>query len=116
MNRMLTCAAVMAVALLAGGCSSHNFLVYKDGRHFFVTSTRPELKRVLCDSGDMDRIVRDSKLPALLQKELKDGVCATNKVRERLMATLDGMTRDQRTALKDAFRQNGYDINNIANC
>ena len=116
MGRMLVCAAVMAAALLAGGCSSHNFLVYKDGRHFFVTSSRPELKRILCDSGDMDRIARDAKLPPPLQKDLTEEICAVKKGRERLMATLDDMTKEQRAALKNAFEANGYSINIIANC
>lgn len=108
---------VIAVAALGiTGCSSGNFLVYKDSKHFYVTSTGPELKRILCDSGDMDKIARDSKLPAPLQKDLKDGICNSNKVKERLLATLEGMTKEQRTALKTAFQQNGYDINVVANC
>ena len=107
---------VLIVALGISGCSSGNFLVYKDSKHFYVTSTGPELKRILCDSGDMDRIVKDSQLPAVLQKDLKDGICNSNKVKERLMATLEGMTKEQRTALKTAFQQNGYDINVVANC
>ncbi|MDD2582082.1 MAG: hypothetical protein PHR66_08825 [Desulfuromonadaceae bacterium] len=116
MQRMLTCAAIVVAALLMGGCSSNNFLVYKDAKHFYVTSNGPELKRVLCDSGDMDRIAGDSKLPDAMQKELKDGICASNKVKDRLMASLDGMSKEQRAALKEAFRHNGYDINVIANC
>ena len=108
---------LMAVAVMAlVGCGSSNFMVYKDAKHFYVTSTGPELKRILCDSGDMDRIAKDSKLPDALQKDLKDGICASNKVKERLMATLEGMTKEQRTALKSAFQQNGYDINVVANC
>lgn len=109
-------AAIVVVALLMGGCSSNNFLVYKDAKHFYVTSNGPELKRILCDSGDMDKIVHDSKLPDAMQKELKDGICASNKVKERLMASLDGMTKEQRAGLKGAFRSNGYDINVVANC
>lgn len=116
MQRMLTYAAIVVAALLMGGCSSSNFLVYKDAEHFYVTSNGPELKRVLCDSGDMDRIVVDSKLPDAMQKELKDGICSSNKVKDRLMASLDGMSKEQRAALKEAFRHNGYDINVIANC
>lgn len=116
MQRMLTFAAIMVAALLMGGCSSNNFLVYKDAKHFYVTSNGPELKRVLCDSGDMDKIASDSKLPDAMQKDLKDGICSSNKVKDRLMASLDGMTKEQRAALKDAFRHNGYDINVIANC
>lgn len=116
MQRMLTCAVVVAMLLVTGGCSSNNFLVYKDAKHFYVTSSGAELKRVLCDSGDMDKIAVDSKLPDAMQKDLKDGICGSGKVRERLMASLDGMTREQRVALKEAFRHNGYDINVVANC
>ncbi|MGB4599295.1 MAG: hypothetical protein WBI04_04875 [Trichlorobacter sp.] len=116
MQRMLTYAACLVMALMVGGCSSGNFMVYKDAKHFYVTSSGPELKRILCDSGDMDRITRDSRLPDPLQKDLKDGICASNKVKERLMATLEGMTKEQRTSLKLAFQQNGYDINVVANC
>ncbi len=109
---------VVAACAMLGlwGCSSNNFLVYKDAKHFYVTSNGPELKRILCDSGDMDKIAVDSKLPAQLQKDLKDGICSNNKVKERLMALLEGMTKEQRSSLKDAFRKNGYDINVIANC
>lgn len=113
---MLIYAAIVVSAMLVGGCGSNNFLIYKNAKHFYVTSTGPELKRVLCDSGDMDMIVTDSKLPEAMQKELKDGICASNKVKERLMASLDGMTKEQRAALKGAFRSNGYDINVVANC
>ena len=116
MQLMLKYAAVVALTMLVGGCSSNNFLVYKDAKHFYVTSTGPELKRVLCDSGDMDKIVSDSKLPDAMQKDLKDGICASNKVKERLMASHDGMTKEQRASLKGAFRSNGYDINVVANC
>jgi hypothetical protein len=108
---------VLAVAALGiTGCSSGNFMVYKNAKHFYVTSTGPELKRILCESGDMDKITKDSKLPEPLQKDLKDGICNSNKVKERLLATLEGMTKEQRNALKTAFQQNGYDINVVANC
>lgn len=91
-------------------------MVYKNSKHFYVTSNGPELRRILCDSGDMDKITKDSMLPDPLQKELKDGICTSNKVKERLLATLEGMTKEQRTALKTAFQKNGYDINVVANC
>jgi hypothetical protein len=116
MQRIVAHVMVVVGILFIGGCSSNNFLVYKEAKHFYVTSNGPELKRVLCDSGDMDRITKDSKLSEEMQKSLKDGICASNKVKERLMALLDDMTREQRMALKDAFRINGYDINVVANC
>jgi len=108
---------MLVIAMLASGCaSSNNFMVYKNAKHFYVTSTGPELKRILCDSGDMAQIAVDSKLPLPLQKDLKDSICSSTKVKERLMGLLEGMSKEQRMALKDAFRKNGYDINVVANC
>lgn len=116
MHSWLRFGVVAVAAFGIAGCSSGNFLVYKDSKHFYVTSTGPELRRILCDSGDMAKITKDSQLPEALQKDLKDGICNSNKVKERLLATLEGMTKEQRTALKTAFQQNGYDINVVANC
>ena len=116
MHSWLRFGVVAVTAFGIAGCSSGNFLVYTDSKHFYVTSTGPELRRILCDSGDMAKIAKDSRLPDALQKDLKDGICTSNKVKERLLATLEGMTKEQRTALKTAFQQNGYDINVVANC
>ena len=114
--RALRYVVVAMMPLMAAGCTSTNFLVYKNSKHFYITSNGRELKQVLCDSGDMDRVNQSSRLPDPLQKELKEEICSSGKVRERLMATLDRMTKEQRSALKQAFRDNGYDINVIANC
>ena len=115
-RRTMLSGALAVAAICLAGCSTGNFLVYKDAKHFYVTSTGPELRRILCDSGDMAKIAKDSKLPDALQHDLKDGICTSNKVKERLLATLEGMSKEQRTALKHAFQQNGYDINVVANC
>lgn len=101
---------------LAAGCSSANFLVYKDAKHFYVTSDGESLKKVLCESGDINRILNDSGLPEALQNDLREGICSSNKVKGRLMATLEDMTPEQRSSLKLAFQNNGYEINTIANC
>jgi hypothetical protein len=103
------------VLLVISGCSS-NFLVYKNGKHFYVTSTGPELKRILCDSGDLKKITVASKLPEAMQLDLQDGICNSSKVRERVLATLEGMTKEQRGDLKLAFQMNGYDVNTVTNC
>jgi len=114
MQRTLIASAVLVSALMVGGCSSGSFMVYKDGRNFYVTSDCAERKRTVCDSGDIDRVVRDSNLPAPLQMELKNGICPVGKAANSVQATLDRMTDEQRAALKGAFRKNGYEINKVA--
>jgi len=111
MQLMLAVTAIIFVALMVGGCSSRKFMVYKDGSNFYVNSDCSARQRILCDSGDVNKIVKDSGLPNTLQMELKDGICPSSNVKTSLMYTLDGMTNEQISALKDAFRKNGYEIN-----
>lgn len=104
---------------MLGGCNKANFLVYKDAKHFYVTSDGSSLRRVLCDSGDLAKITEDSALPANLQKELFESICSPKeggKAKERVLSVLEGMTKEQRNSFKNAFELNGYQINNIANC
>lgn len=114
MGRLLAMFAIMATALVLGGCASKNFIVFKDGRSFFITSEDAERKRILCGSPDMANIARDSGLPAALQEELREGICSFRQGTRPVRSTLEGMTNEQLSALKDAFRKNGYEINLVA--
>jgi len=107
----------MAIALLimsSNGCSSGNFLVNKSSKSFYLTSNSPDLKQILCDSGDMDVIVQDSELPVPLQKTLKESICDPGKDRGRLLYILGELTNEQRVSFKKAFLKNGYEINKAA--
>ena len=99
------------LSLALAGCSSGNFMVSKENVSFFITSDRPELRLVLCDSGDMDLIVRDSHLQEPMQQKLKEMICAGHKNRKDLKALLASLDKDQLEAFMDAFRKNGYEIN-----
>ncbi|MDA8413414.1 MAG: hypothetical protein M0023_06440 [Desulfobacteraceae bacterium] len=112
----LALAVMIAGSLVITGCSSSNFLVYKDSKHYYVTSKSDGLRKMLCESGDLAKITKDAALSDALQKELHDSICASTKVKERVLATLESMTKEQRTALKLAFQLNGYEVNTISNC
>ena len=107
---------LIASSIAISGCNSSNFLVYKDAKHFYVTSTSATLRQLLCESGDLARITRDAALTDALQKELYDSICTSTKVKERVLAALESMSKEQRKALKLAFQLNGYEVNTIANC
>lgn len=102
------------MSLALAGCSSGNFMVRKESVSFFITSDRPELRLVLCDSGDMDRIASDSHLQPPLQQTLKEKICAVRKDRKELKALLSSLDKNQLEAFMDAFRKNGYEINIVA--
>jgi len=114
--KAITVSTLIAATCVLSGCSSSNFLVYKDAKHFYVTSKSDTLRQMLCESGDLVKITRDAALPEAQQKELHDSICASTKVKERVLTALEGMTKEQRSALKLAFQMNGYEVNTIANC
>lgn len=97
--------------LLVGGCASNNFLVYKDGSNFYVTNNCAARQLLLCDSGDIGRIVAGSALPPSLQEKIKEAICMPGATRADLHEILNDMTDAQLAALKQAFRANGYEIN-----
>jgi hypothetical protein len=114
---LVTC--LLAAAMLVSGCNTANFLVYKDAKHFYMTSKGDSLRTVLCDSGDLVKVVKDAALPEKTQHDLVNSICsatAADKKREQVLAVLESMTKEQRTALKEAFVLNGYQVNTIANC
>lgn len=114
--KRIALAAILLLSSAFSGCNSSNFLVYKDAKHYYVTSKSDGLRKLLCESGDLVRITRDAALTDALQKELYDSICTSTKVKERVLAALESMTKEQRKSLKLSFQLNGYEVNTIANC
>ena len=77
MKNRLKYGIVIMAALTSTGCSSGNFMVYKNSKHFYVTSNGPELRRILCDSGDMDKITKD-------KTTIVDGAGKKQKIEARI--------------------------------
>ena len=110
-RRIRTGIVITTLALLVGGCSSNNFLVYKDGSNFFVTSNCAARQRLLCASGDLGRIVAGAAIPQTLRDRIKEAICATGVTTADMHEILATMTAEQLSALKQSFRANGYEIN-----
>ncbi len=111
MRRLAPATTIIAAAFMAGGCASHNFLVYKDGSNFFITQDLAVRQQLLCDSGDIDRVITDSGLSSSLQLRIKAAICSTTRAKKDMRQILEEMTYEQLNALKNAFRKAGYEIN-----
>jgi hypothetical protein len=104
-------AVIMALAIMASGCGTRTFMVYKNGNNFFITRDCAERHRLLCDSGDIDRVVASSGLPDHLQLRIKEAICPTDRAKNDMQAILEELTDEQLSSLKNAFRTFGYEIN-----
>lgn len=96
--------------LLVSGCSS-TFLISKDGKGYFFGSKSDAIYRMLCDSGDLRKILKDAtKIPETTKEEIYQFNCV-NRSGERVKEIYAAMTPEERKDLRNAFKLNGYDIN-----
>lgn len=96
--------------LLVSGCSS-TFLISKDGKGYFFGSKSDAIYRMLCDSGDLRKILKDAtRIPETTKEEIYQSNCV-NRSGERVKEIYAAMTPEERKDLRNAFKLNGYDIN-----
>lgn len=95
---------------LVSGCSS-TFLISKDGKGYFFGSKSDAIYRLLCDSGDLRKILKDAKKIPEDTRELIYKSNCINRSAEKVKEIYAAMTPEERKDLRNAFRLNGYDIN-----
>lgn len=109
MNRLFY-AALCLLIIAVVGCSS-TFLVSKDGKGYFLGSRSDAIYRMLCDSGDLKKVLSDTRLAEEMKDDLYRYSCSTERSGDRIKKIYAAMTMEQRKELRGAFTKNGYDIN-----
>ncbi len=109
--------SVAGMAVLTGACSAgSDFLVLKHGKGYYLGSNSNAKYEMLCTSGEMDKVLASSNL----SKEMKDNLykysCSEERSGEKVKQLYASMTVEQRRDIKNAFRRNGYDINQGPGC
>ena len=103
-------ASMLAVTL--GACaSSSTFLASKNGTGYYLGSSSNAAYRMFCESGDLQKILAGTQLPAETKDELYRSNCGPERSKERVRQIYAAITPAQRKDLRLAFRNNGYDIN-----
>lgn len=96
--------------LLVSGCSS-TFLISKDGKGYFFGSKSDAIYKMLCDSGDLRKILKDAtKISEATKEQIYQSNCI-NRSGEKVKEIYAAMTPEERKDLRNAFKLNGYDIN-----
>lgn len=100
----------LAVSLSAFGCAS-TFLVSKNGKGYFFGSGTNAIYKMLCESGDLKKILTDTQLPGQMKDDLFRYNCSAEMSKEKVKQLFTAMVPEQRKDLRNAFKNNGYDIN-----
>lgn len=109
MNRVFF-ASLFAIIIAVVGCSS-TFLVSKDGKGYFLGSRSDAIYKMLCESGDLKKLLSDTRFTQELKDDLYRYSCSVERSGDRIKKIYVAMTMEQRKELRVAFTKNGYDIN-----
>jgi hypothetical protein len=112
-KKLLTMVVMILSLAILSGCSD-TFLVTKDGKSYFFGSNREGLYKMLCESGDLNKILADTKLPQNIKNDLYKYNCTPSQSRDKVKEIYSSMTSEQRRELRLAFQLHGYDINLMA--
>jgi hypothetical protein len=99
-----------AVAAALSACSS-TMLVSKDGKGYFLGSGSNAAYRMLCESGDLRKVLADTRLPEGTREDLYKYNCSSERSGDRVKQIYAALTAAERKDLRLAFTRNGYDIN-----
>lgn len=110
MKTKLFCIVIPVMAVFLSSCSS-TFLVSKDGRGYFLGSKSRSIHLMLCDSGDLKKILSDTTFPQNIKNDIYRYNCTEERSSEKVKQLFSSMTVEQRKELRTAFKSNGYDVN-----
>ena len=91
------------------GCTS-TFMVSKECSTYYLGSTTDGVYRMLCETGDFERVLADAGLPSDIAQRLYEAQCR-ERSREVFLSAYQRLSPAQQDSLKSAFRENGYEIN-----
>lgn len=100
---------IASSALLSAACSS-TFMVVKNGKGFHFGSGSTAAYKVLCESGDLKRILADTALVQQTKDDIHRFNC-TDRSREKIKTVYAGLSPAERKDLRRSFQKHGYEIN-----
>jgi len=109
-SRLLTC---IAAVILLSGCANTTFIISKDGKAYYLGTKSRNLHAMLCESGDLKRVLAEVAIPDDLKKEFYKYNCSDEQSKEKVVAIYTFFMPEEKEALKSAFRRHGYDINYV---
>lgn len=101
---------IAGLVFFAGGCGS-TFMMVKNGTGYMLGSESNEVYHMLCESGDLKKILSDAELRREAKDDLYKYNCSSERSRDKVKQVYAAMVPTERKALRLAFKSNGYEIN-----
>ncbi len=101
---------IIVTVVFTLSCTS-TFRLSKDGKGYILGSNSNALHKMLCESGDLGKILLDAQLSQEKKDDLYKYNCSTERAGAKVKQLYASMTPQERKDLRIAFKKNGYDIN-----
>ncbi len=110
MKRYFFLAVLLLAAFVFLGCSANRFMISKDGRDYYFGSNRKGLYKMLCESGDLKKVLDRASMPANLKKDFYRYDCGEPSA-DKVQGLYALLSPDEKQSLRSAFEAQGYEIN-----
>jgi hypothetical protein len=108
---VLAGAAVCAV--LFAGCGPTTFLIGKAGSYTNFGRDKPFFRKMLCERGELSRILANADLPQDLENDFYRYTCTKERSYDKVVSLYLFLTPAEKTRLKNAFKRQGYQVNSL---
>lgn len=114
MRKLFIKVALMLLVLMIAGCASSTFVITKGGEHgYYFGRVSKSLQRILCQSGDFKKILRDAQIPEHTKPEFYRYVCTKDADRDKVVSLYHFLSPEEKKSLKRAFIKHGYTVNYV---
>jgi hypothetical protein len=103
---LITCILITAMIT---ACST-TLRVSKEGSEFTLGSGTETSYKMLCESGDLSRVLLDTTLDPELKDALTQCLCSAARSPGKAILLYSSMTDEQQKDLRQSFKRSGYDL------
>lgn len=105
--------SIAVMAFMTSACA-RTFLIGQYGSNYFLGDTSDGMYKMLCASGDLEKVLLASHLSQDKKDALYKYNCSAERSGKKIRQIYASMTVAERDDIKDAFKNNGFAVNVIA--
>lgn len=104
----------LLLSFLLAGCAPSTFIFNNGRRAYYFGSESKGAYKLLCESGDLKKILRDAELSEEIKKDFYEYACSEHRSNERVISLYTFLTPEEKKSLMKSFARHHYKINAVA--
>ena len=102
---------VLTSSIFMTGCAPSTFIISKEGRAYYFGRESKSLHRMLCESGDLEKILAETSIAEDIKKDFYKYNCTEQHSEQKVISLYLFLSPGEKEELKSAFREYNYTVN-----